>query len=25
MLNQPLIWSEQSEVMLHAYLMTQAG
>ncbi len=25
MLNQPLIWSEQSEVMLHAYLMTHAG
>lgn len=25
MLNQPLVWSEQSEVMLHAYLMTHAG
>ncbi len=25
MLNQPMIWSEQSEVMLHAYLLMQAG
>lgn len=25
MLNQPLIWSEKSEVMLHAYLLTHAG